>query len=104
TGALAAWILTLAVIDLLYARALRSHLSSRRLLAAFGAYVAAGACGLGAGLFFTPVGAPSWLSAGLAPVSFLPAALLPGLVRPTRREWFAWPAVPRPGEEGRVGP
>jgi len=103
-GALAAWIITLAVIDLLYAGALRSHLSSRRLLAAFGAYVAAGACGLGVGLFVTRMGAAGWLAATMALVAYIFAAFALGLVRPTQREWFAWPAASRPGEEGRVEP
>jgi O-antigen/teichoic acid export membrane protein len=104
TGALAAWIVTLAVIDLLYARALRSHLSSRRLLAAFGAYVAAGTCCLGAGLFVTRIGPTGWLAAAVALLAYLLAAVGLGLVRPTRREWFAWPAASRPGEERRVEP
>jgi O-antigen/teichoic acid export membrane protein len=85
-GAVAAWILTLAVIDILYARAIRDYLSGRGLLAAFGGYVVAVGCGVGASVVATSLGVTSGLVAGAALACYVLAALTFGLIRPSNLE------------------
>jgi O-antigen/teichoic acid export membrane protein len=80
-GALAAWILTLLVINILYARAIRDSISRRDLLSAFIGYVAAAGTGLGAGVVATGLGGSNWLAAGVALTAYLMATVLFGLAQ-----------------------
>jgi O-antigen/teichoic acid export membrane protein len=88
-GALAAWILTLFVITVLYARAVRGCWSHRGLVGAFVAYAAAAGAGLGAGVVATNLGATGWLAGGVALVAYLLAAAGFGLIRPADLGWSA---------------
>jgi PST family polysaccharide transporter len=99
-GALAAWILTLTVINLLYVRAIRDLLSHRRLVGAFLGYLAAVGFGLGAGLATAGLGGSKWLVGVAALVVYLLLALAVGLLHPADLRWGSGVApatpVPRP--------
>lgn len=83
-GAVAAWMLTLIVINVSYAWAVRDHVPRRRLAAAFAGYIAAAATGVGADLVAVRLGAAGWLAAAAALASYVLASLAAGLVRPLR--------------------
>jgi len=86
-GALAAWIITLLVINVTYARAIRDCVSRRDLVGAFSGYVAAAAAGLGAGVLASGLGGGNWVAAGVALTAYLFATALFGVLRPARLEW-----------------
>ena len=86
-GALAAWILTLIVIDLLYAWAVRELLARRRLVGAFVGYVAAIGLGLGAWAAAASLGGTDWLTGAAGLAAYVLSAALVGLVRPADLRW-----------------
>lgn len=83
-GAVAAWMLTLIVINVSYARAIREHVPRGSLAAAFGGYVAAAACGGGAGVAAGRLGLSGPMAAGAALACYLLASMVFGLMRPAR--------------------
>lgn len=90
-GAVGAWILTLAVIDALYAKALHDCLASRRLLSVFGAYALAVGCGFGAGLVSAGWATAGWVPAAVALGAFVIAAIVTRLapVKPAELLWLS---------------
>jgi O-antigen/teichoic acid export membrane protein len=90
-GAVGAWILTLAVIDVLYAKALQDCLAFRRWLSIFGAYAVAAACGLGMGLVSARWAAAGWVPAAVSLVAFVMAAVATRLVpvKPPELRWLS---------------
>jgi hypothetical protein len=87
-GAVFAWIATMALFNVVYARALRSCVAPRLLLSGFGAYGVAVGCGLGAGLLCASLPLSAWVPGVAALVVFLIAALATGLVNPTTAAAF----------------
>jgi O-antigen/teichoic acid export membrane protein len=86
-GAVAAWMLTLVVINVSYARAIREYVPRHGLVAAFGGYVAAVACGAGTGVMAVRYGLTGWVAAGAALVCYFLVAMAFGLIRPIRLGW-----------------
>lgn len=90
-GAAIAWILTLAVINALYAKALHDCLASRRLLSVFGAYALATGCGFGLGMVSARWAAAGWVPAAVSLATFVIAAVATGLVpvNPAKLSWLS---------------
>jgi O-antigen/teichoic acid export membrane protein len=90
-GAVGAWILTLAVIDVLYAKAIQHCFVSRRLRSVFGAYAVAAGCGLGMGLVSARWAAAGWVPAAVSLAAFVIAAVATRLVpvKPPELRWLS---------------